>query len=110
MKNKIKNCWQRKNKVIGSSLEAEVTVYASGELYEFIKNHEEEFKSVLIISGIKAQKEGKGDYEVEGIEGLSISISHSKYGKCERCWTYSESVGEDTENPTIYARCAGVLK
>lgn len=101
---------QRKNKVIGSSLEAEVTVYASGELYEFIKNHEEEFKSVLIISGIKAQKEGKGDYEVEGIEGLSISISHSKYGKCERCWTYSESVGEDTENPTICARCAGVLK
>ncbi len=101
---------QRKNKIIGSSLEAELVAYSSGELYEFIDAHKEELQSVLIISGIKLEKEGKGDYEIEGIDGLSISINHSKHSKCERCWSYSESVGKDSENPSICERCVRVLK
>ncbi len=101
---------QRKDKVIGSSLEAEVNVYAEGEIYEFIKEHKNELQSVLIISDLKVEKDGRGDHSVEGFENLSISTSHSKHGKCERCWTYSESVGKDTENPNICARCAEILK
>ena len=30
--------------------------------------------------------------------------------KCERCWTYSETVGKDSEHPTLCARCAAVVK
>lgn len=101
---------QRKDKIIGSSLEAEVTIYAKEKPYKFINDYKEDLQSVLIVSGVKVEKEGKGDYVLEGIEGLSISINHSKYGKCERCWTYSESVGKDKERPTICKRCIKVLE
>ena len=30
--------------------------------------------------------------------------------KCERCWMYSTTVGEDKENPTICHRCSEVIK
>ncbi len=101
---------QRKNKVIGSSLEAEISIFADGKLYGFINEHLNELKSVLIVSGIKIENSGEGQYKVENLTGLSIDISHSVYNKCERCWTYDKTVGEDPENPTICARCAKVVK
>lgn len=101
---------QRKNKVIGSSLEAEISIFANNELYKFINDHLDEFKSVLIVSGMEVKNSGEGQYKVENIEGLSIDISHSSYNKCERCWTYDKTVGEDSENPTICARCRRVIK
>ncbi|MCI5125482.1 MAG: hypothetical protein D3925_13655, partial [Candidatus Electrothrix sp. AR5] len=30
--------------------------------------------------------------------------------KCERCWTISPAVGEDTEHPTLCSRCLAVVK
>lgn len=100
---------QRKNKIIGSSLEAEVAIYCNGELFEFVKTNKEDLQDVLIVSGIEIFENGTGDYKAEEIENLSISISHSKYKKCERCWTYSITVGRDSANPTICKRCIEVL-
>ncbi len=101
---------QRKNKVIGSSLEADVTIYCDGELFEFIKECLYYLKLTLMVSEVKVEASGKGEYKAENIKNLSISISHSHYQKCERCWNYSETVGKDTENPTICERCSSVLK
>lgn len=101
---------QRKNKVIGSSLEAEISIFANDELYKFINEHLEDLKSVLIVSSMKIKNSGEGQYKVENIDGLSIDISHSSYSKCERCWTYDKTVGEDLKNPTICARCSRVIK
>ena len=63
-----------------------------------------------MVSEVKVEMGGKGEYEAENIKGLSISISHSGYQKCERCWNYSSTVGKDKENPTICERCSNVLK
>ena len=101
---------QRKNKVIGSSLEADVTIYGDGELLEFIKENIYDIKLTLMVSEVKVEMGGKGEYEAENIKGLSISIAHSGYQKCERCWNYSSTVGKDKENPTICERCSNVLK
>lgn len=100
---------QRKNKIIGSSLEAEIAIYCDGELFEFIKRNKEDLQNVLIVSGIEIFENGEGNYKSEEIENLSVSISHSKYKKCERCWTYSSTVGQDSLNPTICKRCIEVL-
>lgn len=100
---------QRKNKIIGSSLEAEIAIYCDGELFEFIKRNKEDLQNVLIVSGIEIFENGEGNYKAEEIENLSVSISHSKYKKCERCWTYSSTVGQDSLNPTICKRCIEVL-
>lgn len=100
---------QRKNKIIGSSLEAEIAIYCDGELFEFIKRNKEDLQNVLIVSGIEIFENGEGNYKAEEIENLSVNISHSKYKKCERCWTYSSTVGQDSLNPMICKRCIEVL-
>ena len=102
---------QRKDKIIGSSLEAEITAYCDGEMRQFIADNADGIKEALIVSGFKAAKEsGVGQYTVEGIEGLSIDISHSEFDKCERCWTYDETVGKDEKHKTLCSRCCEVIK
>ena len=101
---------QRKNKVIGSSLEADVTIYCGKSLLDFIKENICDLKLTLMVSKVSVEASGKGEYDAENIKDLSISISHSQYQKCERCWNYSATVGKDKENPTICKRCIEVLK
>ncbi len=100
---------ERKEKTIGSSLEAEVLIYSNGELYDFIKKHKDELKSVLIVSDISIFSEGTGKHKAEDIEDISVIIKHSDYKKCERCWNYTESVGTNAENPELCTRCLSVL-
>lgn len=100
----------RKEKVIGSSLEADLTVYCTGETFEFISKNIDELKAILIVSGLNVKSEGKGQYSTENLDGLSIDLSHSNFNKCERCWTYSETVGKCENHPTICERCCKVLE
>lgn len=41
---------------------------------------------------------------------LAVTVTVAPGEKCERCWVYSETVGRDTEHPTLCSRCVGVLK
>ncbi len=100
----------RKNKVIGSSLEAEVKIYCSGEMYEFVNRHKEDIKTVLIVSEISISDSGKGEYNTEKLDGMTITVNHANGNKCERCWIYSNTIGEDNENPTLCSRCSKILK
>jgi isoleucyl-tRNA synthetase len=40
---------------------------------------------------------------------LAILVTSAPGEKCERCWTYSVSVGEDQKHPTICHRCSQVV-
>jgi len=35
--------------------------------------------------------------------------AHAPGVKCERCWTWKETVGSHKEHPTLCARCAAVV-
>ena len=89
----------RAAKVIGHSLNAKVVISAEGSEYDFLKNNEELLMTVFIVSGLEIIQ-GASDVKVEVAEGE----------KCERCWMYSTTVGEDRENPTICHRCSENLK
>ncbi len=94
-------------KVIGSSLEADLTLYATGELHDFLKSVEAILPEVFIVSGlhlVNGEDGNKGE-----TTGVGISVSKIGYGKCERCWKFDESVGKNSEHPTICARCAKVI-
>ena len=95
----------RAQKIIGHSLNAKVILYAEGNLYNFIKDNLKLLQSVLITSGLEVE-ENKRDAEVK----LGVKIEQAEGEKCERCWMYSTTVGEDKENPTICHRCSEVLK
>ena len=96
----------RSEKIIGASLDAEITVYAEGELYSFLKTVEN-LKAIFIASKVNLA-EGSGG-EFKGELPLSVTVRHATGKKCVRCWTYSETVGENAAHPELCARCARVL-
>ncbi|MDO8786082.1 MAG: zinc finger domain-containing protein [Syntrophales bacterium] len=49
-------------------------------------------------------------YRSRDLEGLTIGVTKTQAQKCNRCWIYSESVGTDTEHPTICGRCLQTLR
>ncbi|MHB1127866.1 MAG: isoleucine--tRNA ligase [Bacillota bacterium] len=105
----------RQEKLIGQSLEAEVSFYPGDEdLHRFLKYVEHHLSAVLIISNTVLRSPGDavppGSYEAADIPGLRIKINRAAGEKCQRCWNYSESVGQDYDHPAICGRCAQVLK
>lgn len=98
----------RNEKIIGKPLEAKVTLYANGELYDFLKSVEAELPEIFITSAVTVEN-GEGDVKGE-IEGLSVSVSKADGEKCERCWKYSDTVGSSSEHPALCAHCAEVMK
>ena len=98
----------RNEKIIGKPLEASVALYADGELYDFLKSVEAELPEIFITSYVTVES---GEGEVKGdVEGLSVTISKAQGEKCERCWKYSDTVGNCEEHPTLCAHCAEVMK
>ena len=97
----------RTAKVIGASLESEVTVFAKGEMYEFLKSAEDMLSTVFIVSKVNLENAEGGEFK--GDTGIGVTVKHAEGEKCERCWTYSETVGESVEHPTLCSRCAAII-
>ena len=95
----------RADKVIGSALEAGLTLYCSKDVYDFLNAIPmDELADLFIVSHVDLVK---GEGGVKGlVEGLGVSAAHAAGNKCLRCWKYETTVGEDGLCP----RCAKVLK
>ncbi len=83
---------------IGASLQAEVTLRASGARYDALASLADELKFVLITSAATVVK-----VTHEAAEGIDVNAS--KQQKCERCWHYRAEVGTHPEHPTLCGRC-----
>lgn len=60
---------------------------------------------MFIISNLEVEENQRSNEEK-----LGVKIEQAEGEKCERCWMYSATVGEDKENPTICHRCSEALK
>ena len=98
----------RNQKTIGKSLEAMVQLTADGELYDFLKENEEMLAQVFIVSQVQLHQQAVAQPTGE-MEGLAVAIEKAQGEKCERCWTYSDTVGQDAKHPTLCARCAAII-
>ena len=90
-----------KDKTIKSSLEAKVTLSASGDKLAFLKKAENELATAFIVSEVEI---------VDNSSELEIRIDKAEGEKCERCWVISKTVGENSEHPTLCSRCCENLK
>lgn len=90
-----------KDKTIKSSLEAKVTLGASGDKLAFLNKAENELATAFIVSEVEI---------VENSSELEIKIDKAEGEKCERCWVISKTVGENSEHPTLCSRCCENLK
>jgi len=85
---------------IGSSLQAELEIYAPPEIYKSLINFEKDLKFIFITSEISIQKSS---------DNLEIKVKQSAYTKCARCWHYMEEVGSNITHSTICDRCISNL-
>lgn len=98
----------RTEKIIGASLEGAVEVFAEGEQYTFLKSVEDILATVFIVSKVTLHEGNGGEHK--GDSGIGVTVTHANGEKCERCWSYSETVGKDSEHPTLCERCRNIVK
>jgi isoleucyl-tRNA synthetase len=94
---------------IGSSLDAEVDLYADEHTQVLLQAIGDELRFLLITSYARVHPadEGPEDAVVASVPGLSfsISVSPSAHKKCIRCWHHREDVGAVSGHPEICGRC-----
>jgi isoleucyl-tRNA synthetase len=90
----------RNSKLIGSALEAKVTLSADTNTLEFLKGYSSELRYIFIVSQVS----------LEAGDRLTIKIDRAEGEKCERCWNYSTHLGEYADHPGVCERCADALK
>jgi len=94
----------RKAKLIGTSLEAEVEVRARPPLLDFLKAYERSLPALFIVSSVVLADGEADDREI------AVEVRRAPGQKCERCWTWSVSVGSFPDRPTLCDRCVAVLR
>lgn len=103
----------RRDKTIGHSLDAQVDLYTDADLYEFLQPIAGELSTLLIVSKVNlhgpAISVPESAVAAENLSGLKITAIQASGGKCERCWIYSETVGDVAEHATLCTRCASVI-
>jgi len=102
----------RENGVIGSALEADVTLYCDGALRDSLNDLGEELRFVLITSEARVRAGTDRDPDAsaaESIDGLWIGAVASADPKCSRCWHRRADVGSDATHPEICGRCISNL-
>jgi isoleucyl-tRNA synthetase len=96
----------RNQKLIGTGLEAEVTLTTADPVYALLKRNEGQLRYLFIVSAVSlVQGSGNGSGS-----GVHVEVKKADGIKCERCWNYSTHVGEDKNYPTVCERCSAVLK
>lgn len=99
---------KRNEKIIGKSLEADLEIYTNGDMFDKINAVVSLLPEIFIVSRVEVLK---GDGEFKGdMDGVSMTVKKASGEKCERCWIYSDDIGDDPDHPTLCARCASVVK
>lgn len=102
----------RTKKLIGHSLNAAVEIQLpENGLKPVVENLTENLSDIFIVSDATlTDRLGDDAYQGQEIEGLAIKVTRATGEKCERCWRFENTIGEDLSHPTACRRCATALK
>ncbi len=89
---------QREAGKVGSSLQAEIDIWAHGERHALLASLGDELRFVTITSRATLHRAARPEDE-------KVLVTPSEHQKCERCWHYVEDVGHNPEHPTLCGRC-----
>ena len=95
----------RDKEVIGSSLDADITLYVDEKLMSFLKPVSEELRFLFITSNVSIAPLNEAKKDALHGDNCAISVKKSEFSKCNRCWHRQESVGDSKENPELCSRC-----
>jgi len=98
----------RREKIIGHSLDAEVTLVLPEALRQAIGDDFSELKYIFIVSDVQVAGSldgAEGVTESEDLPGLKIASRPSPGVKCDRCWNYFKETGGDRRHSALCPRC-----
>jgi len=100
---------ERRDKNIGSSLEAAPSVYVTTDVAEVLKSVS--FADLCITSSIEINTGVAPEvaFSLEDTAGVSVSFAKAVGRKCNRCWKISSDVGSHS-HPEVCRRCNSALK
>jgi isoleucyl-tRNA synthetase len=84
---------------LGASLQANIELQVNADDFTLLNSLGNDLKFVFITSTVSL-KQGSA---------LATQVKVSNAPKCERCWHYSDDVGQDTAHPTLCGRCSSNL-
>jgi isoleucyl-tRNA synthetase len=96
----------RKEKLIGSGLEAVVTIHAPENTFKLLERYQSGLRFLFIVSAAQVKRAGEGN----GAAPLRVEVSKAPGQKCARCWNYSTEVGKSERYPTVCERCLATLE
>ncbi len=100
----------RREKVIGGSTEASVTLHADPVWHALLKEYETGLPDVFIVSEVHIEAStGANDAGEEVATGLRVSVGRAQGDRCDRCWRHAPGVGDHTDHPALCTRCRDVV-
>ncbi|MBX3667427.1 MAG: isoleucine--tRNA ligase [Rhodocyclaceae bacterium] len=87
---------------IGSSLQAEVDIYAAPAKFRLLETLGDDLRFVLITSAARL-------HSVPDAAEERIVATASAHSKCGRCWHWRADVGTNAEHPELCGRCVSNL-
>lgn len=112
----------RKEKKIGNSLQASVSLFAKKPLYDKLRTQVSFLPTFFIVSqahlseweedtpqpSLPQPAKWQFTQTVDDL-GLLIYVTSARGEKCERCWMYQEDVGSHPSYSTLCSRCVKVI-
>lgn len=94
----------RKDKQIGSSLQARVVLTATEKELAFLESYAAQLPMLFIVSEV-VLRPAPADSEARTEPGPAITIERAGGLKCERCWRYVPALSSEPATEGICARC-----
>jgi isoleucyl-tRNA synthetase len=98
----------RKDKKIGSSLQAKVVLSATKAELAFLEPYAALLPTLFIVSDVELRP-APTDVETHGESAPRVTIERAAGVKCERCWRYVPAVSTDPEWAGLCDRCQQAL-
>ena len=70
-----------------------------------MKKNQNLLTTVFIVSDLQVEQNARKD---ENKIGVKVEVAEGE--KCERCWKYSTTVGENKKFPTLCNKCSEVME
>ena len=101
----------RRNKEIGNSLDADLLLYADGEVMKLLRSVEAELANYFIVSTVKLANLDQAPATAARAAELSLAVQvvPAVAEKCERCWIHAELSSSAPEEPGLCKRCTDVM-
>jgi isoleucyl-tRNA synthetase len=99
----------RQAKLIGTSLEAVVEVLASPPKLDLLMRHRDDLAAIFIVSAVRVGPHPAHEKAPGEEPDVLVSVRRAPGRRCDRCWNYLETVGQNAAHPSICHRCVAAL-